>query len=238
MRTIYFYIHLVVAALATAPKLLLAEKKKKTMSRNELAEWAYGVIHDFSEKQMKLAGAKIEIIGVENIPQDRAVLFVSNHQGIFDIPMFLGPIPTPKGCIAKEELIRVPILSHWMLVCNCIFMNREDIRKAAKSILEGVELLKSGYSMVIFPEGTRSKNNVTADFKAGSFKLATKAKVPIIPVTMDGTYKIMEANWGFIKPAGLRVVIHPAIETKNLDREEEKALPEKVRDIICSAITN
>ena len=237
MRTIYFYLHLVISMIATLPQQLALQRQKKNMTRNELAERAYnGTVHGYAVKHLKISGANVQLSGEENIPNGRAVLFVSNHQSLFDIAIFLSMIPTPKGAIAKVELKKVPILRTWMTFINCVFMDRKDIRKSAKAIIDGVEILKSGYSMAIFPEGTRSKCREIGDFKAGSFKLATKAKVPIIPVTIDGTYNLMEANGGRIRKADVCVTIHPAIETDGLSREEEYALPERVRQIISSSL--
>jgi len=237
MRTIYLYLHLLINMIATLPKLMAVKKKRNNMSRNELAELAYnGTVHKYALKHLKISGANVHLTGVENIPDGRAVLFVSNHQGFFDIAMFLASIPTPKGVVAKHELKKIPILRRWMEYINCVFMDRKDIKKSAKVILEAVEILKSGYSMVIFPEGTRSKCGQIGEFKAGSFKLATKAKVPIVPITIDGTYKLLEANRGRIRPADVRVTIHPAIQTEGISREEEYALPERVKGIISSVL--
>ena len=119
---------------------------------------------------------------------------------------------------------------------NCVFMDRSNIRKSAEAIVEGVNIIKSGYSLVIFPEGTRSKSNLIGEFKAGSFKLATKSKAPIVPVSIKDSYKLMEANGNKIKPADVEIHIHPAIETKNLTKEEMEALPEKVKSIIGSKL--
>ncbi len=111
-------------------------------------------------------------------------------------------------------------------------MDRNDIKQSAKTILEGIRLLKSGHSMVVFPEGTRSKGEQMGEFKAGSFKLATKAKVPIIPVTIDGSYKIMEGNKYRICPAKVNVYVHKPIETALIPKEQESKLPELVQKII------
>jgi len=227
---------MVIVMIATVPKILLTKRKKKTMPPKDFAEMAYLTVQNYAAKHIKLVGANVQVVGVENIPHDRAVLFVSNHQGLFDIAVFLASIPTPKGLIAKTELKKIPILRTWMSYINCVFMDRKDLKKSAKAILDGVEILKSGYSMVIFPEGTRTRGSTPIDFRAGSFKLATKAKVPIVPVTMDGTYKLMEANGGRIRPADVIVTIHPLIETDGLSREDEYALPERVREIICSSL--
>ena len=117
-------------------------------------------------------------------------------------------------------------------------MDRSSIRKSGEAIIEGIKILKSNHSLVIFPEGTRSKGDEMGDFKAGSFKLATKSKVSIIPVTMSGSYKIMEKSkkkW-IIKSAHVDLYIHPEIETANLSKEEQDELPKKVYEIIKSKL--
>ena len=183
---------------------------------------------------MNISGAKINVIGQENLPKDQTVLFVSNHQSNFDIPLLLSSIDIPKGFIAKKELERWPVISTWMKYTNCIFMDRYNLRKSAQSIVEGINLLKSGYSMVIFPEGTRSKGNPVDEFKGGSFKLATKSKCPIVPLTINGTYKLLEANNNMIKGADIELVIHATIDVNTLSKEELEKLPETVHSIISS----
>lgn len=181
---------------------------------------------------MKLAGAKITFIGEENIPKNQTVLFVANHQSNFDIPLLMSSINVPKGFIAKKELEKLPMISTWMRYIKCIFMDRSNLRKSAEAIVEGTKLLRGGYSMVIFPEGTRSKGAPIGDFKAGSFKLATKSKCPIVPVTIDGTYKLLEANNNWIKAADIRLVIHPPIDVTSLSKEESDNIHNIVRSII------
>ena len=183
---------------------------------------------------MWLSGAKVKIYGKENIPKDEAVLFVGNHQSNFDIPLLLSSIDVPRGFIAKKELEKWPIISMWMRYINCIFMDRSNIRKSAEAIVQGIQILKKGYSMVIFPEGTRSKGKKVAEFKAGSFKLALKSKVKIIPVTINGSYKLLEANGGKIRPADVEVYFHKPIDVTNLSKEEISELHNDVRNVIIS----
>jgi len=218
------------------PKRLKARAYKKRGDTHGLRLHATQVARQFARSIFDFSGATVEVIGQENIPKDSAVLFVSNHQGHLDYAAFLGYIDKPKGFIALRGARSIPIVSKWMKDMDCIFMSRTRIKQAVKSIDRGVELLKSGWSMVIFPEGRRSKSDTIAPFKAGSFKLATKSKVPIIPVTLDGTYKIIEANNYLIVPTHIRVTIHPMIETENLEGEELKNLPEKVQTVIASAL--
>ena len=113
-------------------------------------------------------------------------------------------------------------------------MDRKDMKKSLETILAGIKLLKEGKSLVVFPEGTRSRCDEVGEFKQGSFKLATKSNVPIVPVTIDGTYKIMEGNNYIIKPAEVNVYIHEPIFMESLDKEGKAMLPQTVKDIIVN----
>src|SRR5699024_1808110 len=99
----------------------------------------------------------------------------------------MGYLGVPHGFIAKVELTKFPIVSQWMKEMKCIFMDRSDRRQSLQSIKEGINILKNGHSMVIFPEGTRSKSDAMGEFKAGSMTLATKSGVPIVPITISGS---------------------------------------------------
>ncbi len=149
----------------------------------------------------------------------------------------MASIKKDTGFVSKIEIKKMPLVNQWMEFIHCIFMDRNDMKQSLKTILEGISILKSGFSLVVFPEGTRSKSDTMRDFKPGSFKLALKAKVPIVPVTIDGSYKIMEKNNGKIKPAHVDVYIHKPIYTKNLTKEEESELHIKVHEIIKSKLT-
>ena len=115
-------------------------------------------------------------------------------------------------------------------------MDRSDIKQSLKIILEGIEVLKKGHSLVVFPEGTRSQCDEMHQFKHGSFKLATKSKVPIVPVTLDGTYKLRELYGGKITPARVDVYVHDPIPTEGLTKDEINELPEKVMQIIATKL--
>ena len=107
-----------------------------------------------------------------------------------------------------------------------------------EGILEGIKTLKNGHSLVVFPEGTRSRGDKMGEFKSGSFKLATKSKVPIVPLTIDGTYRVMEANKILIKPSNINFYVHKPIYTDKLSKEEITKLPETVEHIIRSKLPN
>jgi len=221
--------------IGTIPAQLSIPRKKKTLSPEAYDEFCEDVGRRFSVSQIKFTGSSVNVEGLENIPED-AVLFVSNHQSYFDIGVFLAYIPKPLGFVAKAELSKIPVLKRWMEEFRCVFLDRSDIKKSAKAITQGIDILKSGRSLVIFPEGTRSKGRDMLDFKAGSFKLATKSKVPIVPVTINDTYKILENNNGYVRSAEVHVYVHEPISTRDLTTEEAAALPGRVRDIISSKL--
>jgi 1-acyl-sn-glycerol-3-phosphate acyltransferase len=185
---------------------------------------------------LSAAGARLHPRGIENIPLDKTILFVSNHHSDLDILVFLALSPIPIGFVAKIELLKVPVLRKWMKYLRCVFIDRNDIRQTAKVILEGIEILKSGHSMVVFPEGTRSVTGEPLPFKPGSLKLATKSKACVVPVTINGSCKIMEGNGYRMKPADVYVQFHPPIYTENLTSDETKDLPAKVEGTIIDRI--
>ncbi|EQB89063.1 1-acyl-sn-glycerol-3-phosphate acyltransferase [Clostridium punense] len=236
LRTIRWYVSFAVSLIGKIPQMHTVkslEKKGELSFRNE---YIHKTTSKWAMKRVKLSGAKVNIYGEENIPKDIPVVFIGNHQGNFDIALFMSFIDKPKGYVAKIEMKKIPILRNWMSYMNCVFMDRSSIRKSAEAIVEGVNIIKKGHSLVIFPEGTRSKGEKMGEFKAGSFKLATKTKVPIIPVTIKGSYKLMEANGNKIKPAEVDMFIHPAVNTANLSKEEIDSLPGKVKKIIESKL--
>lgn len=232
MRSFIFYPTIIIALIITNIYRIKINSLTKKGDLKKRDEYIHKVTTKWAKFVMKLSGAKITIIGEENLPKDETVLFVANHQSNFDIPLIMSCIDVPKGFIAKKELETWPMISTWMKYLKCIFMDRSNLRKSAEAIVEGTKLLKSGYSMVIFPEGTRSKGGPVGEFKAGSFKLATKSKRQIVPVTIDGTYKLLEANKNWIKKADVKLIIHPPIDTTSLSKEETDNLHNTVRSII------
>ncbi len=236
IRTITWYIHFAWSLLMTIPSIYKVKSLENKGMIKEKEEFVSKFTSKWALSQLKAAGAQVKVFGEENIPRDIPVVFISNHQGNFDIPILMSKINKPKGFIAKIETKKIPVVRDWMEYIHCVFMDRSNLRKSAASIIEGVKIIKEGHSLIIFPEGTRSKGGPLGEFKAGSFKLATKSKAPIVPITINGSYKLMEGNDNKIKPASVEIYVHPAIETKNLTKEEEDALPNRVVNIIKSKL--
>ncbi len=215
-------------------EVLRLEKEGRIAERDELVNQG---VRTWARYCVALAGATVEVHGEELIPPDTAVVFIGNHQGYFDIPLMLGFINKPKAFISKIEILKVPLLNDWMKHMQCTFLDRKDMRQSIRAMAEAVETVKKGYSLVIFPEGTRSKGKPVSEFKAGSFKLPFKAGVPIVPVTIDGSWRILEEK-GHFQKAHVRITVHPPIETANLDREQQAAIPARVQEIVQKGLSN
>lgn len=238
LRSIVWYIVFFCSLIFKIPALIRTKMLTKKGLEEERDKLVYKVTTSWANTLLKVAGVKVTVHGLENIPKDTNVLYIGNHQGNFDIPIYMSQIPGLKGFVSKIEVKKIPGVRTWMEYMYCVFMDRSSLRKAAEAIIEGVKILKKGHSLVIFPEGTRSRCDKMGELKAGSFKLAIKSKAPIVPVTMNGSYKIMEDSkkkW-IIKPAHVDLYIHPAIETANLTKEEQATLHTEVYKIIKSKL--
>jgi 1-acyl-sn-glycerol-3-phosphate acyltransferase len=203
-----------------------AEKEREAIF-SVCSSWASNVLAHY--------GVEVETEGLENVPPG-PVLFVSNHQGYADIIVFLSVINNKQiGFVAKDSLRWTPIFGGWIERIRSIFLLREDSREAVRVFQEGERLLREGYSLVIFPEGHRSKSDGMNPFKRGSIRLATKTGVPIIPVSIRGTWRLYEAQ-GEPKSGKVQFHIHPAAPTAGLSRQEIAGLAAQVEARIRSKI--
>ena len=203
-----------------------------------IAEWIYHKFNpqraDYQQLRMvqaafklilKVTGARITVIGEEHVPKDQAVLYVGNHRSYFDILLTYSRTPRLTGYVAKKEMEKIPLLSTWMKRLHCLFLDRKDIKEGLKTILAGIELIKSGVSICIFPEGTRNRSNeLMLPFKEGSVKMAEKTGCLIIPMAITNSAEIFENHIPRITPCDVIVEYGEPIDPKALSREEKKFL--------------
>jgi 1-acyl-sn-glycerol-3-phosphate acyltransferase len=183
-----------------------------------------------------LTGCPLTVIGRENIPQGEGVCFVSNHQSIVDIVILLASAGRPIGFIAKKELAWIPFLDLWILLIGGLFIDRVNTRKAVRTIKTGIKRIKSGGAMIIFPEGRRSKGKGLLPFHSGSFKLATQADAPIVPVVISGSYEVFEKNYQ-VQVVPVTVEFCKPIYTAALPPEERRRnLSDYVYSIMKAAL--
>ena len=215
----------VVLFLVLSIPLLIAEwiigKFNPTMkdkSSLAIVNWAFRMV-------IRLAGTKVIVKGEERIPKDTAVLYVGNHRSYFDIVLTYVRVPRPTGYIPKKEMTKWPLLSNWMRNLHCLFLDRENVKEGLKTILAAVDKVKNGISICIFPEGTRNKVNDTfLPFHEGSFKIADKGGVPIVPMCIVNSAAIFEDHLPKIKKATVIIEYCEPIYIKDLDKETRKSL--------------
>lgn len=190
----------------------------------------------WGEMVLNMFGSTLNVHGIENLPDKGPVVLVGNHQGYADIFAYCAAFKKFQfAFIAKEDLAKIPLYGKWMEKIRSVFIKRNDPRAALKAINEGIEYIKKGFSLVIFPEGTRSRGPVPGRFQKGSLKLATKPGVPIVPISLNGSYKMFEEE-GYLKGATIDIIVHEPIETMGISRQEEKVLMEKVEKIIKDGV--
>lgn len=198
----------------------------KNRSSLAIVLWAFRTI-------LWLAGTRVIVKGEENVPKDTAVLYVGNHRSLFDIPITYVRVPRPTGYVAKLELKKVPLLQFWMSNLHCLFLDRKNIKEGLKTILVGIEKAKSGVSICIFPEGTRNKGEANLlPFHEGSFKIAEKSGVPIVPITLVNTEAIFENHFPKVTPATVIVEYGKPIYMNQLDKDQKKFIGAYVHDMI------
>lgn len=192
----------------------------------------------WAENTAKILRINFEIKGEENIPGSGPIMVYSNHQGLADILAiyYLFKNHYQIGFISKSEWRKMPVLSTAIEYTRSIFLDRENSRAAIKAIAEAKELLEQGFSLAIYPEGTRSRCKAPGEFKMASFKFAEKAGVPILPVTIDGSYKVFEIDNNYHPGETIKITVHPLVHIEQMEKAERKQAYNDIVETITSSI--
>lgn len=235
MKTLFVAVFLILYFILTFPVylILLAIGKKDTYKKTKYSQ---AIVSRAFRIIMAVCGVKKTVIGLENVPKDQSVLYVSNHRGYFDILLAYTTVPTLTGFVAKKEMNRIPFLRLWMRNLNCIFLDRENAREGLKTILSGIDLIKNGYSIFIAPEGTRSQGKEMLPFKEGSLKMAEKSHCPIIPVSMTNTDAAFERQFPWVRRAHVIIEFGQPVYIDTLSKEDQKFLGSYVQNIIRTTL--
>ena len=169
----------------------------------------------------KLFGISIEVVGRENYSSEKNYLVISNHAGMADIPLLLGTMDLNLRFLAKEELGKIPLLGRALRQAGYVMIKRGQNRDALKSLLAATDVLKSGRSVHIFPEGTRSANGELLPFKRGAFRVAQAGGAPVLPVTIIGSHLITPKKSLKINKGTIRVIIDKPIQPSSFNTVEE-----------------
>ena len=182
-----------------------------------------------------VSGIQVSVRGYSNIDPNRSYIYMSNHLSNFDIPVLLAYLPVQFRWLAKAELFKIPLFGYAMQRAEYISIDRSNRKSAIESLKKAAQTVRNGASILIFPEGTRSPKHSIQHFKKGGFILAVDAGVPIVPVIIYGTWKIMSKERILIHPGNVVLKIAEPIETENFSRETKDDLMEKVRHVIIES---
>ena len=187
---------------------------------------------------LAVSGIRVSVTGVERIANDQPYIFMANHQSNLDIPVLLGHLPVQFRWLAKAELFKIPVFGQAMRGAGYISVDRADRPAAFESLRQAAEKIRSGYSILIFPEGTRSLDGSLKPFKKGGFVMAIGAGVPVVPVAVRGTYGIMPKNTWLIRPKDVAVDIGEPLATAGFTLDSKEALMEAVRNAISRGLAS
>lgn len=184
-----------------------------------------------------IMGMRLEVSGFENVDKKASYVFMCNHLSALDGPLLFMIIPQPIRVILKKESFRIPIIGQAMRLVGFVPVDRKGLKGGKKSIDQATRLIKEkGYSFLIFPEGTRSRDGNLQLFKRGGFFLALNGQVPVVPVSIQGTFELMPKKSFFIKKGRVKINFHPVVPVQGLNRDTLPQLMDKVRGAVQSGL--
>ena len=177
---------------------------------------------------------QVKISGMEHLDRKQSYIFAANHQSAFDILVIYGWLPYIFKWLLKIELRKVPFLGAACQAAGHIFVDRSNPVAAKQSMQKAVEQLKNGVSVVIFPEGTRTKTGKLGKFKRGAFLMALELQLPIVPITIAGSFERIKGWRTF--PGTIKMTIHPPVDVTTYGMDESSALLRNTQEIIRSGL--
>ena len=178
-----------------------------------------------------VARAKVTVIGTEKLDPERSYIYMPNHQSNADIPLLLGRLPVQFRWLAKAELFKIPVFGRAMRGVGYISIDRSNRKSAFESLERAARTIRNGTSVLIFPEGTRSRDGHILPFKKGGFVLSVDSGVPIVPIIIRGTGDIIPKGHFMIRPAPVTMQILDPVETAGYTRKTKDALLANIRTI-------
>lgn len=227
IRTLFIYSSVVVVTFVFGIAAISVSffSRKGNAAHKVARVWAKSIIW--------FSGIQVSVTGLDNLDPECSYIYMCNHQSNFDIPVLLAFLPVEFRWLAKAELFKIPVFGQGMRGAGYISIDRSNQESAFESISEAARRMKGGVSVMIFPEGTRSRDGKIKSFKKGGFVLAVDSGIPIVPVIIKGTYAIMTKGRLLINPGPVELDIQKPIETSGYTRESKEALMEQVKTVMC-----
>ena len=196
-------------------------------------QWQHWCARTWCRMIAVTAGARIRVRGLEHLPKNQAAVFIANHTSYLDIPAIWGYVPVQFRIMAKRSLFYVPFMGWFLWRAGHIPVDQESSRAVLANISRAVEKLKAGCSLVVFAEGHRSPDGVLQEFKTGGFKLAQKAGVPIVPITIINAHRVLKKDSLVFHAGMVKVIIDPPLSTEGYTSRTLPELMNKTRAIIA-----
>lgn len=200
-------------------------------------KWGYYPGMIWSRLMCALIFSTVKVEGKENLEKGQSYVFAANHTSLYDIFIIYGFIGRSFKWVMKEEIRKIPFVGAACKAAGFIFVNRKAMKQALHSMEEAKKSLTNGVSVVIFPEGTRTKTGETGKFKRGAFKIATEMNLPIVPVSISGAFNVFPTTRKYPIPGKLKMVIHKPIMLHE-DPEHRDEQIESIRQIVVDGIEN
>ena len=198
--------------------------------------FAHGCARLWSWLILATTGVSVDVRGLDRLQPGKTYIFVSNHQSIYDIPVVFASLPYQLRIIAKESLGNFPFLGWHLRRTGHLLVDRKSPDRAG-ILRRWKALVDQGLSLIIFPEGTRSQTGRVGIFKAGSFLMAIEADLPVVPLSVDGTRRVMRKGELTTRPGHATLVVHAPIETAGLTVSDARSLAQQVRAVVATATT-
>ena len=196
--------------------------------------WQHACARTWSWLILKTSGIRVRLEGLEHVDPGQTAIYCVNHQSAMDIPVLFASLPVQFRFVAKRSLFHLPFLGWHLLRSGHIPVDRNRPQQAMKSMKKVAQEIREGKSVLLFPEGHRSRNGQLLPFKAGSFYIAILSGVPIVPITVNGTAYVLKPDTYHVRAGQTEMIIHPAISTKGLTLHDVDNLSRKVREAIAS----
>jgi 1-acyl-sn-glycerol-3-phosphate acyltransferase len=188
---------------------------------------------------LRVSGVKVRVTGLEHIDPNGSYLFISNHLSYMDTPVVLAHVPVQFRFLAKRGLFQIPFLGHHLSRAGHIPVPREDPRAAVKTLTTAAETIQEKkISLLVFPEGGRSRDGALRTFKEGGAYIAIKAGVPLVPIVLLGTRKVLSYGSGMIRPGNVTLRILKPISTQGRSLKDRRVLTDEVRELIAAELSS
>ena len=198
--------------------------------------WGYYPPKWWSRLVCWAALCRIKTSGHENLNPKQSYVFIANHQGAFDIFLVYGFLNQNIKWVQKQSLRHIPFVGKASEIAGHVFVDNSSPKARARTVDEAKKQIVDGVSVMMFPEGSRTKTGKLGRFHKGAYQIAIDLKLPIVPLTINGSYDVLRAHSLLIHPGKLELIIHKPIPTENLSEDEIPVLMEKTKEIIASGL--